>query len=60
MYNGSPDMPEDRVEYIRKAYGLLEAVLENHDYLVGNSLTLADLASIATVSSSVVDIDADK
>jgi glutathione S-transferase len=62
LYNGSPDMPEDRVEYIRKAYGLLEAVLKNHDYLVGNSLTLADISSIATISSigGVVPIDADK
>jgi glutathione S-transferase len=55
-------MPKDRVEYIRKAYGLLEAVLKNHDYLVGNSLTLADISSIATISSigGVVPIDADK
>jgi glutathione S-transferase len=62
LYNGSPDMPEDRVEYIRKAYGLLEAVLKNHDYLVGNSLTLADISSIATISSigGVVPIDAIK
>jgi glutathione S-transferase len=53
-------MPEDRVEYIRKAYGLLEAVLNKHDYLTGKSMTLADIASIATVSSSVVKIDAEK
>jgi glutathione S-transferase len=53
-------MPEDRVEYIRKAYGLLEAVLNNHDYLAGKSMTLADIASVATVSSSAVKIEAEK
>jgi glutathione S-transferase len=58
-------MPTDKVENIQKAYGLLEAVLKDHDYLVGNSLTLADISSIATISvvaeaGGIVPIDADK
>lgn len=34
-------------------YGLLESVFQNNKYLVGNSLTLADLACIATIASCV-------
>jgi len=42
---------QDRVEYIQKAWPLLEGFLTNGDYLAGNALTIADLCAVATVSS---------
>jgi len=51
LYYGSPDVPQDKVDYIYKAFDLLEAVLQNSPYLVGSNLTLADLSCITSVTS---------
>lgn len=51
MYYGSPDVPEEKINNIYKAYDLLEAVLKSSPYLVGDHLTLADLSCVATASS---------
>lgn len=44
------------MDYYEKAYGLLEDVFHNNKYLVGDHLTLADLACITTISSSLTII----
>lgn len=53
LYHESPDVPQDRCEYLEKTYGLLEDIFQDNKYLVGNNLTLADLACIATIGSCV-------
>jgi len=42
---------QDRVEYLQKAWPILEGFLADGDYLCGNELTVADLCAAATVSS---------
>lgn len=51
MYYGSPDVPQQKIDYIYKTFELLESVLQDSPYLVGDNLTLADLSCISTVAS---------
>lgn len=51
LYYGSTDLPQEKIDNIYKAYDLLESVLQETPYLVGSSLTLADLSCISSVSS---------
>lgn len=50
LYHGQVPS-QDRVEYMQKAWPLLEGFLANGDYLAGNELTIADFCAVATVSS---------
>lgn len=59
---GSSDIPNDVVDYIKKSYDLLEVSLKENEYLVNNTLTLADLSCISTLESviEVVPLDSTK
>lgn len=46
IYDGSPNMPENHILLITKCWDVLEAFLENGNYLCGDELTVADLACI--------------
>lgn len=61
LYYGSGEAPQDKIEYLYKAYQLLNDTLVS-DYIVGNKLTLADLSCIASISSihAIFPIDAAK
>uniref|UniRef100_T1E824 glutathione transferase n=1 Tax=Anopheles aquasalis TaxID=42839 RepID=T1E824_ANOAQ len=61
LYDGSPDTPQDKIDNLYRAYQLLNDTLVS-DFIVGNSLTLADLSCIASISSmhAIFPIDAGK
>jgi len=61
LYYNKP-IDQERVEYLKKAWPLLEGFLTSNDYLCGNELTVADLCAIATVSSvyEIAPIHADE
>ncbi|EDS27666.1 glutathione-s-transferase theta, gst [Culex quinquefasciatus] len=61
LYFGSGESPQSKIDYLYKAYELLNDTLVN-DYIVGNSLTLADLSCIASIASinALFPIDATK
>ncbi|KFB39337.1 glutathione s-transferase E4 [Anopheles sinensis] len=61
LYEGSPDKPQEKIDNLYRAYGLLNDTLTG-DYIVGNSLTLADLSCIASISSihAIFPIDQSK
>ncbi|KXJ72418.1 hypothetical protein RP20_CCG018086 [Aedes albopictus] len=61
FYNGGTEIPTEKVEYMQKSYKLLEDTLVN-DYVVGNSMTIADFSCVSTISTvmSVVPLDKDK
>lgn len=61
LYYGSGETPQDKVDYLYKAYELLNDTLVS-DYIVGNALTLADLSCIASIASihAIFPIDASK
>lgn len=51
IFGGGSEVPEDKIADLHAALALLEAFLTGSEYLVGNSLTVADFACVATVSS---------
>lgn len=61
-FHNACDYPTTSVIAITEAYSLLDRFLENSIYLVGDSLTLADLTCITTVTQLeiVLPIDNDK
>uniref|UniRef100_A0A023EK53 glutathione transferase n=1 Tax=Aedes albopictus TaxID=7160 RepID=A0A023EK53_AEDAL len=61
LYYGSPDTPQDKIDYLYKAYQLLNDTLAD-EYIVGNRMTLADLSCIASIASyhAIFPIDAAK
>uniref|UniRef100_A0A2M4AXM0 glutathione transferase n=1 Tax=Anopheles triannulatus TaxID=58253 RepID=A0A2M4AXM0_9DIPT len=50
LYGGSSELPQHKIEYMRKGYELLNDALVD-DYIVGNTITLADLSCIATIAT---------
>ncbi|XP_053692127.1 uncharacterized protein LOC128740592 [Sabethes cyaneus] len=61
LYYGSTETPQDRIDYLYKAYQLLNDTLTS-DYIVGNNLTLADLSCVASIASmhAIFPIDVTK
>uniref|UniRef100_A0A2M4CYI6 glutathione transferase n=1 Tax=Anopheles darlingi TaxID=43151 RepID=A0A2M4CYI6_ANODA len=61
LYHGSPDTPQEKIDNLYRAYQLLNDTLVS-DFIVGSSLTLADLSCIASISSmhAIFPIDAGK
>jgi glutathione S-transferase len=48
--NVTPETRQDRIDYLKKRYGLIEKVLNGRDYLVGSRFTAAD-AYLFTVTN---------
>nr|AEJ87236.1 glutathione s-transferase E1 [Anopheles funestus] len=53
------EIPEDRIDYVRKAYRLLEDSLHD-DFVAGPQMTIADFSCISTVASTVGFIPLDR
>lgn len=49
----STELPEERINYIRTSFDIMERFLAKTPYLCGNELTIADLCCVATISSMV-------
>lgn len=62
LYHKSTDLPQEKIEYMRSQWEIMERFLEKSQYLCGDEMTIADLCCIATVSSidEIVTIDARK
>lgn len=51
IFGGAPLDPEKKTK-LDEAYGFLDKFLESSTYVAGNSVTLADIAIAATVSTA--------
>lgn len=51
-YMGGIEVPEKDIKSLYEAYELMEALLANNLYLVGDQLTVADLCAIGLIGSS--------
>lgn len=62
IYMGAVNIPEDRIAYMQKAYDGLEHCLATGPYLTGAELTIADLCTVATISTAAAfaPIDAEQ
>ena len=56
------EIPQELIEYFQRCFPIMEAFLENSDFICGNKLTIADFSCISTISSinNLVPIDAVK
>ena len=52
LHGAAKTIEKQKADQITQAYQSLEALLEGHDYVAGNQLTIADFSLVATVSSS--------
>uniref|UniRef100_A0A182IKS8 glutathione transferase n=1 Tax=Anopheles atroparvus TaxID=41427 RepID=A0A182IKS8_ANOAO len=59
LYGGSSEVPQHKIEYMKKGYELLDGALTD-DYIVGNEMTLADISCIATVDTMDVFFPMDR
>lgn len=48
---GATEVPQDKIDAIRRGYGCLENYLEQNTYLAANRMTLADLSVWAWMES---------
>ncbi|CAD6233767.1 GSCOCT00014110001.2-RA-CDS [Cotesia congregata] len=52
LFRGQDDIEEVKENKLKEAFKVVDNFLEGHDYLAGRSLTIADLAIIATVTTA--------
>lgn len=59
IFNNAKSFPEDRINYIRSQYEILNRFVENSPYVCGDDLTIADFCLVATVTSltEIVPLD---
>lgn len=51
FYDGSTEVPLDKIEYLQRCWPIMDAFLKSGPYLCGADLTIADFCCFATVSS---------
>lgn len=56
---GATEVAPHVIDALYAAFDLLETFLQHDDYLVGNSVTVADLCCVATAHSSLAILDLD-
>lgn len=61
LRGGAFEVPRNKIDAIHSAQGLLETLLQNTKYLVGDSVTLADFSCATTVFTLefLITIDVD-
>lgn len=51
LYFNSPELPQEKIEYIQRSWPIMEAFLERSQFVCGDQLTIADLCCAASVTS---------
>jgi glutathione S-transferase len=59
MFAKAPADPE-KMKKIEEGFQFLDKFLENHDFVAGSNLTIADLSLICTVSTAEVILPCEK
>ncbi|EDW85735.1 uncharacterized protein Dwil_GK22990 [Drosophila willistoni] len=60
LVRASIAVPQERFDAIVEAYDFVEKFLQDHEYIAGKSLTIADFSLISSISSLVVYVDIDQ
>ncbi|KAJ8971672.1 hypothetical protein NQ317_011902 [Molorchus minor] len=62
IFTGVKVIPEENLNALIEAYGFLETLLQNSTYIAGDSVSIADLSLIATITNAdaIVPLDGDK
>jgi len=59
LFNGESTLPRNQVDHINQIYDFLETFLDDHDYLAGDQLTIADFSLVSTITSIGVFLELD-
>uniref|UniRef100_A0A6P4FC78 Glutathione S-transferase 1 n=1 Tax=Drosophila rhopaloa TaxID=1041015 RepID=A0A6P4FC78_DRORH len=59
LFNGESTLPRNQVDHINQIYDFVEAFLDDHDYLAGDQLTIADFSIVSTITSIGVFLELD-
>ncbi|XP_017038679.1 glutathione S-transferase 1 [Drosophila ficusphila] len=59
LFNGESTLPRNQVDHINQIYDFLETFLDDHDYLAGDHLTIADFSIVSTITSIGVFLEMD-
>ncbi|XP_052839696.1 glutathione S-transferase 1 [Drosophila gunungcola] len=51
LFNGESTLPRNQVDHIIQVYNFVETFLDDHDYLAGDQLTIADFSIVSTITS---------
>lgn len=54
LFYGEKEIPTEKLKEIQEAYNIMETYLKNSEYLVGDTLTIADLSCVASVSTCTI------
>ncbi|XP_075167069.1 glutathione S-transferase 1-like [Haematobia irritans] len=60
FYHGSYELSKEIMNSIKQSWETLEHLLEKHEYLCGNEMTIADICCIATISAVVTNVPIDE
>uniref|UniRef100_A0A336LVU6 glutathione transferase n=1 Tax=Culicoides sonorensis TaxID=179676 RepID=A0A336LVU6_CULSO len=52
LYEGETKISEEKIKGVKEAYNYVEDFLSNNEFMAGNSLTLADLHSLAVITTT--------
>ncbi|KAJ3663884.1 hypothetical protein Zmor_008104 [Zophobas morio] len=50
-YKGRKELTEDQIEHLEESYSLLESFLKGHQWVAGDSVTIADFSLVTNITS---------
>uniref|UniRef100_A0A0K8TY79 Glutathione S-transferase 1 n=1 Tax=Bactrocera latifrons TaxID=174628 RepID=A0A0K8TY79_BACLA len=59
IFDNETNVPQQKIDNITEVYGIVNKFLQDHPYVAGDNLTIADLSLIASISSMHAYIDSD-
>ncbi|XP_001974676.2 uncharacterized protein LOC6546577 [Drosophila erecta] len=60
LFNGESTLPRDQVAHVQQVYDFVETFLDDHDYVAGDQLTIADFSIVSTITSIGVFLELDQ
>ncbi|XP_011208410.1 glutathione S-transferase 1 [Bactrocera dorsalis] len=59
IFDNETNVPQQKIDNITEVYGIVNKFLQDHPYVAGDNLTIADLSLITSISSMHAYIDSD-
>lgn len=59
LFDNETNVPQQKIDAITEVYGIVNKFLQDHPYVAGDNLTIADLSLITSISSLQAYIDSD-
>ncbi|XP_050326386.1 glutathione S-transferase 1-like [Bactrocera neohumeralis] len=59
IFDNETNVPQQKIDNIAEVYGIVNKFLQDHPYVAGDNLTIADLSLISSISSLHAYLDSD-